>query len=156
MLTLALLFAGYLLVDGVLAIIAAVRAEAAHQRWGLLLAEGILNFIMGLFAALVPGTAVLAFVLIMAAWALLTGGLMLAAAFRLRLSRGRAWLALGGVVSFLWGILLAISPLIGAVVLTTWLGIYAMIFGVLLLILGFRLRRERNRSDGNMLPQHAR
>lgn len=153
MLTLALLFAGYLLADGVLAIIAAARAASAHQRWALLLAEGALNLVMGVAAALFPDSAVLAFVLITAAWALLTGGLMLAAAFSLHMSHGRWWLALSGIVSLLLGILLAISPLIGAVVLTSWLGIYALIFGVLLLTLGLRLRRQGNRAADSMVPR---
>jgi len=89
MLSLALLFAAYLLVDGVLGIIAAVRAARAQERWGLLLAEGVLNIIMGLIAFVFPVSAVLAFVFVTAAWALLTGGLMLAAAFKLTKDHGR-------------------------------------------------------------------
>ncbi|MGE7157032.1 HdeD family acid-resistance protein [Methylobacterium ajmalii] len=154
-LTLALLFAGYLIADGVFGIIAAVRAAQAHERWGLLLAEAVLNILMGVIAAFFPGGAVLAFVLITAAWALLTGGLMLGAAFKLAQSHGRWWLALSGVVSLLWGVLLVVSPLIGAVVLTWWLGGYALAFGALLLILAFRLRRERDRPAGGALAQGA-
>jgi uncharacterized membrane protein HdeD (DUF308 family) len=86
--------------------------------------------------------AVVAFVLLTAAWALLTGGLMLAAAFRLHVSHGRWWLALGGIVSLVWGVLLIIAPMIGAVVLTWWLGGYAIVFGIVLLVLGVRLRRQ--------------
>ena len=74
-------------------------------------------------------------------WALFTGGLMLAAAFRLHVSHGRWWLVLSGVLSLLWGVLLVLSPLAGAVVLTWWLGIYAFVFGILLLALGVHLRR---------------
>jgi len=58
LLTLALFFAAYLLVDGVFGIISAVRAARAHDRWGLLLAEGALNILMGLIAALFPASAV--------------------------------------------------------------------------------------------------
>ena len=54
MLTLALLFAAYLVVDGVLALIAAVRAVHHHERWGMLLVEGVLNLVMGLIAAVFP------------------------------------------------------------------------------------------------------
>ena len=54
MLILALFFAAYLLVDGVIGITAAVRAARAHERWGLLLAKGALNIIMGLIAAVFP------------------------------------------------------------------------------------------------------
>jgi uncharacterized membrane protein HdeD (DUF308 family) len=148
MLSLALLFAAYLLVDGVFGIVAAVRAAQGKERWGLLLLEGVLNIVMGLIAAVFPAGAVLAFVLVTAAWALLTGGLMLAAAFRLHRTHGRWWLALGGLVSIVWGALLVIAPVVGAVVLTWWLGGYAIAFGVMLLVLGFRLRAQRAPTPG--------
>jgi uncharacterized membrane protein HdeD (DUF308 family) len=155
MLSLALLFAIYLLADGVFGIVAAIRAAQRHERWGLLLAEAVLDIVMGVIAALFPASAVLAFVLVTAAWALLTGGLMLAAAFRLHISHGRWWLALGGIISILWGVLLVLAPLAGAVVLTWWLGGYALVFGVMLLILAFRLRHERGRAVGGGVTQRA-
>jgi len=150
MLTLALFFAAYLLVDGVIGIAAAVRAARAHERWGLLLAEGALNIVMGLIAAAFPVTAVLAFVFVTAAWALITGGLMLAAAFKLTQAHGRLWLALGGIVSVIWGVLLVIAPLVGAVVLTWWLGAYALVFGIALLVLAFQLRARKDGTRGNL------
>jgi uncharacterized membrane protein HdeD (DUF308 family) len=143
MLSLALLFAAYLLADGVFAIAAAVRAARGHERWGLLLTEGVLDLAMGALAAIFPAGAVLGFVLVTAAWALLTGGLMFGAAFQLSASHGRVWLALGGLVSLIWGVLLMIAPFVGALVLTWWLGGYAIIFGIVLLALGFRLRSHR-------------
>ena len=156
MLSLALLFAAYLLADGALGIVSAVRAARAHERWGLLLAEGGLNIAMGLLAFLFPVGAVLAFVLVNAAWALLTGGLMLGAAFRLDVGHGRWWLALGGVVSLLWGAVLVIAPLAGAVVLTWWLGGYALVFGAVLLVLAFKLRGRHGQGTGTTtVPQGA-
>lgn len=146
MLSLALFFAAYLLADGALGIVAAVRAARAHERWGLLLAEGLLNIAMGLVAAFFPGGAVVAFVIVTAAWALLTGALMLMAAFRLNKAHGSWWLAFGGIASLLWGLLLVLAPLAGAVVLTWWLGCYAFVFGVFLLIVSVKLRSELNRS----------
>jgi uncharacterized membrane protein HdeD (DUF308 family) len=142
MLSLAWLFAAYLLVAGVLGIITAVRTAESHERWGLLLAGAVLDIVMGVIAAVFPAAAVVAFVWVMAAWALLTGGLMLAAAFRLYVSHGRWWLALGGILSLVWGVLLVIAPMTGAVVLTWWLGAYAIVFGVVALVLGFRLREH--------------
>ena len=138
--SLALVFAAYLIVDGAFGIVAAARAAQHHERWGLLLAEGVLNIAVGALVASYPAGAVLGFVLLAAAWALITGGLMLAASFRLHASHGRIWLALGGIVSIVWAVLLAASPLVGALVLTWWLGGYAIAFGVMLLVLAFRLR----------------
>ncbi|MGE0223972.1 MAG: HdeD family acid-resistance protein, partial [Acetobacteraceae bacterium] len=144
MLTLALFFAAYLLVDGIFAIFAAIRAANKHERWGWLLGEGVINLVMGLIAAAFPGAAVLAFVIVTAIWALLSGGMMLAAAFRLHLSHGRWWLVLGGVASLIFGVLLLLAPMFGALVLTWWLGAYAIIFGVALLVLAFRLKSNRD------------
>jgi uncharacterized membrane protein HdeD (DUF308 family) len=143
LLSLAFLFGIYLLVDGVIGLAGTVRAVRAHGQWGVLLAEAILNILMGLIALVMPGAAVLAFVLLMAAWALISGGLMLWAAMRLHVSHGRWWLALGGIASLIWGVLLVAAPLVGAVVLTWWLGIYAIVFGIALLACGWHLRGQR-------------
>ena len=150
-LSLVLFFAAYMLVDGLFGIVAAVRAAQRHERWGFLLVEGLLDIAVGVAAFLVPAAAVWAFVLLVAAWAILSGGLMIAAAFRLHLHYGRWWLGLGGVISVLFGIALLINPGMSALVLTWWLGAYAVAFGVMLLILGFRLR-SRHTEAGRPLP----
>lgn len=147
MLSLALLFGAYLIVDGIFGIVAAARSTQAHGPWRALLAEGVLNLIMGGIAFFLPAAAVLAFVLIVGVWAVVTGGLILAAAVRLHLSNGRGWLVFGGILSVAWGILLFAAPLAGAVVLTSWLGAYALVFGITLLILAFRLRSRRSGSN---------
>lgn len=139
-LSLVLFFAAYMLVDGVFTIVAAVRAAQHHERWGFLLFEGLIDILVGVAAFLVPAAAVWAFVLLLAAWAFVTGGLMIAAAFRLHLHYGRWWLVLGGVVSLLFGLALVIEPGMSALVLTWWLGAYAIAFGVMLVILAFSLR----------------
>ena len=104
MLSIAWLFGVYLLVDGVFAIIASIRAAEHHERWGLLALEGVVDLVMGVVIWMFPVSAILAFVLILAAWALITGALMLISSFRLHGSHGRVWLALGGVVSLIWGV----------------------------------------------------
>lgn len=140
--SLTLLFAAYLLADGVLALIAAVRAAEGHRRWGALAAEAVLSLIMGVLIWAFPGGAVFGFVLAVAAWALVSGALLLAAAFEPRHAAGRVWMVLAGLVSVAWSVALVVAPLLGAVVLTWWLGAYALLFGVALLVLGFSLRRH--------------
>jgi uncharacterized membrane protein HdeD (DUF308 family) len=142
LLSLAFLFGIYMLADGIVGLVGTVRAVSAHGHWGALLAEAVLNILMGLIALFIPGAAVLAFVLLMAAWALISGALMLVSAIRLHVSHGRWWLALGGVASLVWGVLLVAAPMIGAVVFAWWLGIYAMVFGIALLACGWRLRGQ--------------
>ena len=151
MLSLVILFSAYMLVDGVAAIVSAVRAMRRQDQWGLLTFEGLLSIATGIVAFLWPGLTVLAFVLLVAAWAIVTGGLMTAAGFRLNTSHGRWWLVLGGLFSLIYGVLLVAMPLIGAVVLTWWMGAYALVFGVALIILSFRLRsRYQHPATPNM------
>jgi uncharacterized membrane protein HdeD (DUF308 family) len=140
MLSLVLVFAAYAVVDGVFAIISAVRSARRHERWGLLVLEGLVDIVAGVIAFLWPGLTILAFVMLVAVWALLTGALMTVAAFRLQIDHGRWWLVLGGVASIIYGVLLIVAPLIGALVLTWWLGAYALVFGATLLVLAFKLR----------------
>lgn len=141
---LVLLFAAYMLVDGAFAIIAAARAAARHERWGLLILEGIVDLVAGVLAFLWPGLTAVVFVLLLGVWSVFSGVLMAVAGFRLRGTHGRWWLVLAGVLSAVWGVLLYLSPVAGAIVLTWWLGGYALAFGALLLVLAFRLRGRRD------------
>jgi uncharacterized membrane protein HdeD (DUF308 family) len=150
---LVLLFAAYMLVDGIFDIVAAVRAAAHQERWGWLVLEGVVDLLAGAIALVWPLITILAFVLLLAAWAVVSGVSLTTAAFRLHASHGRWLMVLSGVVSVAWGILLAIWPIVGAVVLTWWIGAYAIVFGVLLLILAFRLRGRRGHIQA--LPQGA-
>ncbi|MGE3148612.1 MAG: HdeD family acid-resistance protein [Pseudorhodoplanes sp.] len=143
MLSLVLLFSAYMLVDGVFAIIAAVRAAQASERWGLLALEGVADIATGVIAFVWPGITLFVFIIMIAVWALISGGLMLGAAFRLDAAHGRWWLVLGGIASIIYGAALLVAPMIGAVVLTWWIGAYAIVFGVSLLILAFQLRSKK-------------
>jgi uncharacterized membrane protein HdeD (DUF308 family) len=80
------------------------------------------------------------FVMLVAAWAILSGAFMLSAAFRVGLDHGRWWFSLGGIASLIYGALLVIAPMIGALVLTWWIGAYAIVFGIAMLAGSFRLR----------------
>jgi uncharacterized membrane protein HdeD (DUF308 family) len=148
---LVLLFAAYMLVDGVFAIVAAVRAARHGERWGLLVFEGIADLVAAAIAWLWPLATVLAFVMLMGAWAIVSGVLMIAATFRLHLAYGRWLMALGGFISVIWGFLLLVWPVAGILALAWWMGAYALFFGVTLLALSIRLRRRRN----HLLPEAA-
>ncbi len=144
MLALVLVFAAYMLVDGVFAIVAAIRAARQRDRWGLLVLEGLADIAAGVVAVVWPGITVLAFVLLVAAWALVSGVLAIMAAFQLNLDHGRWWLVFGGIASVIYGVLLIVAPLIGALVLTWWFGAYALVFGITLLVLAFRLKARHD------------
>jgi uncharacterized membrane protein HdeD (DUF308 family) len=142
-LALILLFSAYMLVDGVFAIVSGIKAAQNGERWGLLILEGIVDIAAGVVAFLWPAITTIAFVILIAVWAIISGALMLTAAFSLKLDHGRWWLALGGIASVIFGIVLLIAPVVGAVVLTWWLGAYAVVFGVFLLILAFKLHGKK-------------
>ncbi len=146
MLSLVLLFAAYAFADGIFAIAGAVMAAKAHERWGLLVLEGIVDIAAGVTAVVWPGLTVIVFVTLVAVWALLSGGLLLAASFKVGADHGRWWMALGAVVSILYGVALIVAPLVGAVVLTWWIGAYALVFGIAMLVLAFRLRAKFKES----------
>ena len=140
--SLVYIFAAYLLIDGVFAIVSAVRAAQKHERWGLLVLEGLVDILAAAAVMVAPGAAIVFIVYLIALRSIASGAFMAVAAFQLHLDHGRWLLALAGVVSIVFGILLAFSPIAGAVVLTIWLGAYALVFGIMLVILAFRLRQR--------------
>jgi uncharacterized membrane protein HdeD (DUF308 family) len=138
-----ILFAAYMFVDGGFAIASAWKAARTGERWGLLIVEGIVDIAAGLVAIVWPAITMVALIWLVAIWAIVSGALMLYAAFMLNRDHGRWWLALGGIASLVFGVLLVIEPLIGAVVLTMWIGAYALVFGGFLLVLAFQLHSRK-------------
>ena len=124
-----ILFAAYMLVDGVFAIASGIKAARNGERWGLLILEGIVDLAAGTVAVLWPAITLVALIWIVAIWAIVSGALMLGAAFTLNLDHGRWWLALGGIASLIFGVLLVIEPLIGAVGEVDLTGIHWAIVG---------------------------
>lgn len=149
---LILLFGAFALVDGVFAIVAAVRTRRRNERWWLLLAEGVLGVLAGIVAFIWPGLTALALLYLVAAWAIITGILEIVAAIRLRQEIVGEWaLILSGVLSVIFGVLLAVLPGVGILALLWLIGAYAVAFGVLLIILAFRVRNELE-SEGGETP----
>ena len=140
LLSLVTLFAIYLIIDGILAIVAAVHAARQQERWGYLTFEGIVDILAGIIAMALPHITVLVFVGLLAAWAFISGTLELRAAYNLEKDHGRWWMALGGIISIVFGIVLIAAPRFGAVVVSWWVGAYATFFGASLIALAFQLR----------------
>jgi uncharacterized membrane protein HdeD (DUF308 family) len=142
-----ILFAAYMFVDGGFAIASAWKAARSGERWGLLIVEGLVDIAAGLLAVIWPAITMVALIWLVAIWAIVSGALMLYAAFTLNRDHGRWWLALGGIASLIFGVLLVIEPLIGAVVLTMWIGAYALVFGGFLLVLAFQLHSRKEERE---------
>ena len=134
-------FAAYALVDGGAAVITAIQERDLLYRWGWVLFEGILSILAGIIAFANPGLATLVLLYIIAAWAIVTGIMEIVAAFAIREFVSQEWtLALAGIVSVAFGILLFFFPGAGIVSLLWLVGIYGIIFGLLFIVRAFQLR----------------
>jgi len=140
---LVFVFGVYALLDGVFAVIAGIRAAEHHERWWPALLEAVLGVGAAAAAFLVPGATVVGLLYVVAAWALISGGLKLAGAVHLgRHVPGAWWLAVAGLVSLIFGGLLLVAPGAGVLALVWWIGVYALVRGTVLLTLALRLRRH--------------
>ncbi len=139
LLVLIAIFAAYLLIDGAFAVLVGARGRS----W-LLAVEGAAGVVAAILAVLWPGITALILVYLVAAWAIVTGALELGAAYLLRQVVKNEWLlVVGGLVSIVFGILLAINPAAGLVTIVWLFGAYMLIFGVVILALALRLRNTR-------------
>lgn len=149
---LALLFGAYILADGVLGVWAAITGRKEHEYWWVLLLWGIVGIGVGILTFLAPGITALALLFYIAIWAIATGVLEIVAAIRVRKEiRGEWLLILGGLLSVAFGVLLMAQPGAGALALLWLIATYAIIFGILLVILAFKARTfgKRFASSGN-------
>ena len=138
---LLIFFGAYMLVDGVFGVIGAIRGRHHAEHWVLMLLEGLLGIAVGVLTWVAPVVTGFALLMYIAAWAILTGVLEIVSAIRLRREiQGELWLALAGLLSIGFGVLLVAFPLAGAFALLWVLAGYAIVFGIVLIVLGFRVR----------------
>ncbi len=138
---LVLFFGAYSLADGILAVIAGLTRHTGSRPWWLLLIEGLIGIVAGVVSFLSPGLTALVLLYLIVAWAIVTGTLETISAIRWRRVIEKAGLlALSCILSVALGVMLMIWP--GATVLgLIWLvGTYALVFGLLQMRLGIRLR----------------
>ncbi|HEX6542459.1 MAG TPA: HdeD family acid-resistance protein [Ktedonobacterales bacterium] len=141
-------FGAYALIDGIVAVYVAIRGREANRNWGWLLIEGIAGIVIGILTFLWPGTTALVLLLFIAAWAIITGITEIVQAIQLRRVINNEWLLIiGGILSVIFGILLLFFPAAGALALVWLIGIYAILFGIVLLVLAWRLRGMTQRSQ---------
>jgi uncharacterized membrane protein HdeD (DUF308 family) len=147
LLSLVLLFGAYCLVDGVFAIVSGIRHHKDTSHWWVLVLEGLVGIAVGILTFAFPPATALALVYFVAAWAIVTGLLEVVAAIRLRKEIAGEWLlALAGIVSVILGVFMAIFPGVAAVAIVWLIAAYAILFGVIMLGLAFKLRGWQHRS----------
>ncbi|MEW5804131.1 MAG: HdeD family acid-resistance protein [bacterium] len=150
LMALVLLFGAYTLADGILGVWLAIAGRKEDEHWWILLLWGFISIIVGILTFLTPSVTALALLIYIAIWAIATGVLEIVAAIRLRREiRGEWLLILVGIASVMFGALLMAKPGAGALALLWLIATYAVIFGVLLIILAFKAR-----TFGNQVALH--
>jgi uncharacterized membrane protein HdeD (DUF308 family) len=140
-LVLVYLFGAFAFVDGIVAVVVSLQERAIVPRWWVLLIEGIVGILIGVLTFFSPIVTALVLLYLIATWAILTGILEIAAAFSMRRALALEWtLAIAGILSIILGILLAIQPVNGILAVVWIIGVYAIVFGVLLIIRSFQFR----------------
>lgn len=143
-LSLVFVFGAYAIADGMLAL---VLASKQLRPRGWLIVRGIASIGAGLIALLMPGITAFALLMVIAAWAIVSGVSEIVAAVKLRRRIEHEWLLAGeGVLSVVFGVLLLIAPLLGAIVIGLWVGAYALVLGGMLLATSLRLRSAQGRG----------
>src|SRR5436309_14325183 len=138
---LVLLFGAWVLVDGIFRVIGAIGHRASDKEWGFDLIIGIVGIIIGFLTFHAPQITALALLIYIAAWALMIGASEIALAIKLRKEiRGQWFLILMGLASIIFAVLLLWNPAPGALALIWLIGSYAIVFGLLAIFFGFKLR----------------
>ena len=138
---LIVMFAAFAIANGLFAMWSAVVNRHGEPRWLMLLFSGVLSVAIGILTLVTPRVTAIVLLYLIAGWAIVTGVGEIAAAIRLRRVITGEWLLIvAGALSVAFGLLLALSPRVGALAVALWIGAYALAFGVLLIALALRLR----------------
>ncbi len=144
-LVLILMFGVWALIDGITALIMAI----GQKGWFWYLIAGILSVAAGLFAISQPGATGRAILLLIAIWAIAKGIVEIIEAIQLRKEIEGEWaLILTGILSILFGLFVLARPGAGALALIWVIALYSYMFGILQILIGFRLRRLKGDLEG--------
>ncbi len=155
-LTLTLLWGAYAMAEGVVALVTALRVrKRGRPIWPMVL-MGVLGVVAGVMTFVAPRMTMLALLLLVAAWAVVIGGLMIVTAIRLRDEiEGEWFLGLAGLLSVLFGIAMCAFPVSGVVAVTWMIAGHAIAFGVLIMLFSFKIRKLGQASGMPVAPASA-
>ena len=144
--SLVLVFGAFALADGATNVATAIGGRDENENWWVLLLAGLAGIGVGVLTFLNPGATALALLFYIAIWAIAIGLLQIVAAIRLRKEiEGEFWLGLAGVASIVFGALIAARPGEGALAVLWLIATYAIVYGVILILLAFEARGFVNR-----------
>ena len=156
LLAMVYVFGVFAVLSGVSSLAMAVRAGEAHQRWAFLAVSGLLSVAAGVTAFFWPGLTALAVVLVVAFWAIATGIMEIAFALAAPVILPHPWLmAFSGLLSVIFGVLLAAWPRAGVVTLTWLVGIYAIAYGATLLYYAYVAERTQHEPQWLRRASHS-
>lgn len=143
-LVLVMLWGIYALADGIVSLVTAFRWRDSGKPLWMLILIGLAGIAAGILTFVSPGITAIALLMFIAAWAVIVGVLQIVAAIRLRKEIDNEWLlGLAGLASLIFGILMIVSPGAGAIAVVWIISLYAVLFGVMLVMFGFRLKGLR-------------
>ena len=152
---LVLLFGAYAITDGVFMVVSAIANRRGQPRWMALVVGGILGIAVGIQAFMIPNFTAVALLALIAVWAIVVGIAELIAAIKLRKVLTGEWmLMLAGATSVAFGVFLLARPSLGALAVMLWIGASAVVSGILLTGLAFRLR-SWGRAPASAAPQRT-
>lgn len=159
----AIVFGAYALVDGIAELIHGIRVRTTLPRWGWLVAGGVATAIAGLVALIVPGLVgtfgglVVLWTIVI--WSIIGGIMGIRSAAGSRDGRAKTWGIVAGVITLVFGVILAIAILVtpGATLLgLVWtVGVYAIIFGVVLIVTAIFARTQVAKAANTAAPNPA-
>lgn len=138
--SLLFVFGAFALVDGVLGLISSFGQARRGERWVWLAVEAVASIIIGILVLTMPGISMVVLFLVIAIKALVSGILLLFASVKLDGEHGQGWLLAAALFNLAFAALLFLAPLMGAKIVIWWIGIWAILFGVALIALGFKLK----------------
>ena len=143
LITLVLFWGAYALVDGVAALVGGWQTKDSGKPMWQIVLVGIVGIAAGIFTFVQPGVTAVALLILIAAWAIVNGVFEIAAAIRLRKEIENEWLLiLSGVLSIAFGIFMIVNPGAGAMAVLWLIGVFAIAYGALLVMLSFKLKKH--------------
>jgi uncharacterized membrane protein HdeD (DUF308 family) len=118
---------------------------------------GVLGVAVAVVTVLSPAITALSLLYLTAFWAISLGAVQVVTAIRLRREiAGELWLVVGGLLTILFGIFIAVFPGSGLLSLVWIVGAWAIVFGITNLILAWRLRGLHHEILGARVVRSAR
>jgi len=158
LIVLVVLFGAYALVDGIILSIIAIKDHKDNPDWWLMLLGGLVSIAAGVVTFVWPGITTASLYYVIAAWAMVTGVFEVIYAIQFRKEIEGEWLlVLSGILSVGFGVVLIAQPIAGALAVLWMIGVYAIAYGVMLVVLAFRLRNldvKENAPQMEQRPAH--